>query len=369
MASAPSFIERDGSTIISEMVALYESYTGRTIHPAQAEQLLINAFAFRELLLREEIQSVAEQMLVDFAVKPALDYLGALVAVTRLPAAQAGATIQFTLVSGHGDVVIPDGLRVASSDGQVIFSVAGNIEVASADDTVDVEVFCDTSGIVGNGYVAGDISKILDPQPFLASAANLDTTSGGSDEESDDALRARIKIAPSQFSVAGSREAYVFHAKSASAAIIDVAVTSPVPGQVNIYPLVAGGIATPSEVLSLVEAICSGEKVRPLTDTVVVASPTIVDYDIEIEVEIYEDADPDVVIAKVEELVSAYRDARAARLGMNIVINQLVALAVYDNEVVYSVNIVSPASDVDVEEMEVAICGSLEVTVSGTNVG
>lgn len=57
------------------------------------------------------------------------------------------------------------------------------------------------------------------------------------DVESDAQLRERIKLAPSQYSSAGSRSSYKFYAKSANAMITDVSVSSPVPGSVLIVPL------------------------------------------------------------------------------------------------------------------------------------
>ena len=48
----PNFINRDSATIIAEMTADYEARTGRKLEPAQVETLLIQAFAYRELLIR-----------------------------------------------------------------------------------------------------------------------------------------------------------------------------------------------------------------------------------------------------------------------------------------------------------------------------
>jgi hypothetical protein len=51
------------------------------------------------------------------------------------------------------------------------------------------------------------------------------TTANGTDDETDEELRERIRLAPSQFSVAGPTGAYKFFAKSAHPSIVDVSVT------------------------------------------------------------------------------------------------------------------------------------------------
>jgi phage-related baseplate assembly protein len=62
---------------------------------------------------------------------------------------------------------------------------------------------------------------------------NLAASSGGSEQEDNDRLRERIKLAPESFTNAGSRMAYRFHAMQAHPNIVDVAVLSPVPGTVR----------------------------------------------------------------------------------------------------------------------------------------
>ena len=360
----PSFIDRDGAQIIADMSQLYQDITGRVLQPAQAERLLINAFAYRELLLREQVQNAALQTLVSFASAPALDYLGELVGVARLAASASSCIIRFSLISGHGGVVIPSGIRVASEDGKVIFSTVEAADVNPGVLTADVQAFALTLGAVGNAYVPGEISEILDPQPFITGGENLDTTSGGADAETDNVLRDRIKLAPEAFSTAGSVGAYQFHAKSASPAILDVAVTSPTPGTVNIFPLAEGGLPTPVGILNLVTAACNGEKVRPLTDTVVVLTPTAITYDIEVEVECYNTANVDTVQATIQANLQAYADGRSRQIGLDITRAQVIGLCMVEG--VYNVDVIEPAADVVITNTQVpTLANPISVTITG----
>lgn len=366
----PQFIERDVEKITSELIALYESTTGKTLQPAQPERLLINAFAYRELLLREAIQYASLQNLVDFSAAPVLDYLGALVGVTRLAASSAQTTIRFTMSGGHGNVTIPAGTRVSSSDGQFIFATTEDTNVLTGVATVDIVCDCETAGVAGNGYTSTQVNTIIDPLAFVDSASNITTSSGGSDEETDDHLRDRIKLAPSAFSTAGPVGAYEYWAKTANSSIIDVAITQPIPGTVRIYPLMADGNTTPSPVLDAVEAICSDDKVRPLTDTVEVVAPTRGTYTLNVELTLYDEAIQSQVVATVTQNLTNFVRNKRLRLGIDIKKSQLVHEVVIDG--VFDAVIKNGGvafTDLVAGVNEYLYCTSINVSVVGTTAG
>lgn len=364
----PVFIANDPAAILSEIVQTYEAIAGHVLPGGAVERLLLNAFAYREALVRQAIQDAGTQNLVAFSRAPALDYLAELVGVVRLASAPAVCTLEFTLVDGHTGVVIPENTRVASGDGQVYFATAETITVPAGELTAQVEAFAEPPGTAGNGYAAGEIKTILDPLPYLLTAANVATTTGGADTETDDQLRERIRLAPGSFSTAGSRGAYVFHTKTASTLIIDVAVTQPTPGTVEVFPLVAGGVVTSPSILALVVAALNDEKVRPLTDTVIVTAPTIVEYAIELELVIYTGADAVTTLADATAAVEAYKDAKAGRLGQDVTSDQLIAAALLPGRV-YGVTVVEPAADLIVDPTEVAVCTGVTVTITSTTDG
>lgn len=363
----PSFVNLDGAALLAENIAAYESLTGRTLQPAQAEMLVINAFTEIQLRTLYKVQSACTQMLVAFATAPALDELGKLVGVSRLPASGAVVTITFDIVSGHGGVVIPSGTRVQSNDGKVVFAVIENTEVAVGETTAEVECICQNIGTIGNGYAIGNIEEIIDPLSFVTAASNSTVSSGGADAETDEELRSRIILAPSRYSVAGPRDAYKFFAKSASPAIIDVAVAATSPGTVGVYPLVAGGV-TPPEILTLVETALNDDSVRPLTDTVVVDAPTVIDYDIEIDVVTYENAEVGTVEDAINAALEAYAATKATSMGQDIIVAQIIAKAA-SVDGVYNVTVTSPASDLVIAFNEVPIVGTITVNITGENEG
>jgi phage-related baseplate assembly protein len=358
----PIFVESDPEAIIQEMIAFYEASTGKTLRPAQPEMLVINALAYREFLYRLKTNEAAKQNLVEFSTAPILDYLGQLVGVERLAPSKAVCSILFELVDGHGDMVIPAGLRVASTDGRVVFQTDLATEVLSADNSVTIECTCQSEGAVGNNYFVGTISVIQDPQPYLSLASNTATTSGGGNAETDEQLRARIKLAPSVFSTAGPTDAYKFWAKTASPQIVDVEVESIVPGRVNIYPLMEQG-ETASEILSAVFDICDNKKVRPLTDTVVVIAPTLVEYTISVDLTLLPTSNQSIEEVLATTKLTTFTENKRKKLGLDIVRSKIVEALASDG--LYNVAVTSPSEDLVLAKNEYGECIDININFVG----
>ena len=348
----PTFVERDPAVIMAESKAKLEELLGRELQPAQVEQLILNFVVFRETLLVNRFNAGMRQMLYQFSTAPILDYIAGLVAVERLPAASAGCTVRFTLVAGHGSVLIPEGTRDAI--------------IAPATMTVELSVLADVAGKVGNGYAVGTINKILDPLAFVSTVENIDVTGGGSDVESDAQLRERIKLAPSQYSSAGSRSSYKFYAKSANAMITDVSVSSPVPGSVLIVPL-TNEEETPAQVITDVYNVCNAENVRPLTDTVIVSAPEREDYALMVDVVLYDGADAATERASITSALEDFAKEKRAKLGLDIIRSHIAQACRLSS--VYDVTVVAPAANLIISDEQFPNCTGITVNVTGFSRG
>ena len=362
----PTFVERDPAVIMAESKAKLEELLGRELQPAQVEQLILNFVVFRETLLVNRFNAGMRQMLYQFSTAPILDYIAGLVAVERLPAASAGCTVRFTLVAGHGSVLIPEGTRVSSSDGLAIFRTIDDAIIAPATMTVELSVLADVAGKVGNGYAVGTINKILDPLAFVSTVENIDVTGGGSDVESDAQLRERIKLAPSQYSSAGSRSSYKFYAKSANAMITDVSVSSPVPGSVLIVPL-TNEEETPAQVITDVYNVCNAENVRPLTDTVIVSAPEREDYALMVDVVLYDGADAATERASITSALEDFAKEKRAKLGLDIIRSHIAQACRLSS--VYDVTVVAPAANLIISDEQFPNCTGITVNVTGFSRG
>lgn len=337
----PEFISRDPEQITQEMIAQYEAATGRTLQPAQVDRLLIDLVAYREALIRMAIQEAAVQNLVAFARYPMLDFLGEIVGTTRISATPASVLIRFTLVGAQGQaVVVPAGTRVRTTDGRVIFATDAALEIPAGSLSGDVRATAAETGAVGNGYIGGTVSDLLDPVAFVQSASNLDMTMGGADVEDDDRYRERIREAPNQFSVAGSAAAYRYHAMSVSTTIVDVSVTSPLPGTVRLHVLTDVGLPSAQLLQDVADAV-SADEVRPLTDTVEVVAPTEAQYQIGATVRFLTGVDVAATLAAVEAAAEDYAAQKRAGLGRDIVPSQIVA-ALGAVSGVYEVTLAAP---------------------------
>ena len=72
----PNFIERNPDTITNEWIKLYEEKSGKTLQPAQIERLMIDVAAYRETVLRIDIQETAKQNLLSYANLVNLEHIG-----------------------------------------------------------------------------------------------------------------------------------------------------------------------------------------------------------------------------------------------------------------------------------------------------
>ena len=359
----PQFIDRDPDQITRELVEQYESLSGRTLYPAQAERLLINIMAYRKTLIREAIQDAATQNLVNYARAPMLDELGVLVGCVRLPAETARTEIEFTLRHAVGiPTVIPNGTRVESNNGDVVFTTDEPLTIAAGQTTGTVWASCEIAGSIGNGWVIGAINRIIDEVANVATASNVSVTGGGADAETDDHYRDRIRLAPETFSVAGSVEAYQYHALSAHPDIVDVAVVSPAPGDVVIYPLTKTGLPSESVINAVLEQ-CSERKVRPLTDRVTVTRPVAIEYSINASITLYSTSDQTSTMAAAQAAIEAWRDSRAAVLGNDIVPSQIIATLSVTG--VYKVDLTSPSATTVIEPHQWPQCTGIHISFAG----
>jgi phage-related baseplate assembly protein len=337
----PNFVnDADGldpNKILADMIAAFEQASGRTLQPAQVERLLINLYAYRESLVRNAIQYAAEQNLLAFATFPMLDYLGQLLGVARLAAQPALTDIAFTLASALTvPTTIPAGTLIATYDARFRFATLLAAIVPAGATLTTVSAAATVAGADANGYLSGQVNVQVAPNALLASALNVDTTSGGSAPEIDDHLRARIQAAPNEFSVAGPVGAYRFHTLGVDAAIVDVQVISPAPGAVSVYVLTGPIVAQPADapnnagvagtaLLAKVATALNSDSIRPLTDTVTVLPVAEVDYQIAGTVTLYSDADVAATMAAANAAAIQFAVNLAAKIQRDIVPSQLVA--------------------------------------------
>ena len=338
----PNFIERDAEKITQEWIDLYEERTGKTLQPAQIERILIDVGAYRENLLRIQIQEVAKSNLLNYAPMGILEHLGDLIGVEKLLAIPSQTTIKFKVSRTYNfDIIVPKGTEVETDDGKYTFITDYDCFIPSGDLFTTMTAKCTVGGSASNGYQTGTIISLISPLDYISEVTNTEPTYGGGDDEEADSFRERIRLAPESFSNAGSKGAYRYHTLSAHSSIKDVTVLSPTAGTVEIYPLTDSGNPD-AGLIQIISDYLAQDHIRPLTDNVVVKAPEKIDFNINATLYLYKDADMESVQALVEQGLNKYKKELASKLGKDIVPTQIIAIlnSIYG---VYKVELTTPA--------------------------
>lgn len=363
----PVFVDINPAATEADLIARYEDKSKKTLYPAQVERLFIDQVAYAVTRLQMGIQNAGEQLLVRFANGPILDYLGELVATPRLLAKPARCLIRFSLPAlSQQPLLISAGTRVSTQDAKLTFLTDKDVVIAQGQAQASVTATCLVTGVSGNGWAVGQISSIGNsPAPGLV-ATNTTVPADGVEDEEDDRYRERIILAPEAFSNAGSRGAYRYHALAVHQSIVDVAVHGPdegqPPGHVALYPLTTTGLPS-LDLLQQIKDQVTGEKLRPLCDTVHAYQPLEVSYRIKASITFYANADRAAAMLAAHAAADAYVIERRAALGLDVIQEQLIALLQVNG--VYRAAVEFPSAARVVQSNEWANCTSIELIDAG----
>jgi len=325
------FVDTDPEIIEASLILLYQEMTGMSVNPASPERLFIAWLTDACVQILALVNHAANQNLLSRAVDENLDALGEMLypGITRPQAQPAVTTMEFTISDVQASsLLIPKGTRVAVENSALVFETTEDVYVTIGNLSVDAPAVCQTAGIVGNGYTAGQIAEAVDVFPYFLSCRNITMSDGGADIATDDEYYDLMVSSRDAFTTAGAIGSYKYWVASASIEIADVVVNSPAPGEVGIYVLMDDGTMASAEVKDLVAAACNADSVRPLTDLVTVRDPDVVPYDITMTYYIDSAASQSgVEIASgVDAAVAAYQVWQATKLGRDINPSKLVSM-------------------------------------------
>jgi phage-related baseplate assembly protein len=319
-----TFAEKSAQQIETDIINMYEQTTGYRLGAADPRRKFLQAVVLVVAQQRALIDFSAKQNMLAYAVDDYLDHLGAPSETPRLVATYATATVRFTL-SVIQQQTIPAGTRVTAGD-NVFFATTQAVTVEVGQASANVDVQCTQAGTPGNGYLSGELNKLVDPIQWVQSVANITESAGGADIEDDDPYAERIHEAPESFSVAGPDGAYLYWARTASQLIVDVSVRSPSPGVVEVRPLLAGGEIPGQEIIDAVLGVLSDKTVRPLTDNVQALAPEVVSYDISLTywINTVNSSVAASIQAKVLQAIDDYKLWQKSKLGRGIDPSELI---------------------------------------------
>lgn len=323
------FAELDPAEVESAVITVYEGLTRSTLYPGDPVRLFLESLAYIITTQNAVIDAAGKQNLLAYAQGDHLDHLGLLMDTDRLTPQAAVTTMRYSLGEAlPWPVLIPEGSRVATGEGKVIFALDRTAAIKAGEVSVDIPATCLSLGLAANGLVPGQINRMVDPVAYVAKVENVVTTYLGSDREEDDPYRRRIQLAPEHFSVAGPEGAYRYHTLSVHPDIVDCSVWRPKPGFVDVRPVMKGGELPSEEILIMVRERLNDKRIRPLTDTVIVAAPAVVNYAVKGGWYLHFNDEPLAETRKrgVAEALEAYRLWQRTRPGRDVNPTKLISL-------------------------------------------
>lgn len=273
------FLETDTETIESNMIALYELFMreyGRKnykMYPASPERLFLSWCAAIIVQQRILIDETAKKNVPRYATGEYLDSLAELFKdIERLPAKPAVTIFRCYLSEAQNQsVIVPAGTRISFDE--IVFETMNELEIPAGSTYGDISGKCQSVGTVGNDLAPGQIKEIMDVYDYYLKVENITKTSGGTEQEADKEYYERMRESMESFSTAGPVNSYIYHAKSVTAAVVDVTATTPEPGIVDVRVLLQGGEQPTEAILQAIYEKLNADDVRPLTDTVIVSAP------------------------------------------------------------------------------------------------
>lgn len=329
-----NFDPRSTDEILTEMITDYESeyelQTGeKTSLPLSSrERIFINTQAARFAAAYQLIDRGCKMNLLKYSEGKYLDNLAALLGIQRLPAQRSVATVEFTLSAPQPKAVtIPKGTRVSTAS-NVFFETTETAVILPGERTATCPIQSLGTGIQTAGFLPGQIATLVDPVAYVAFVSNTETTQGGSDVEDDERLRLRVYYCLRARSTAGPEDAYIYFVQAFSQSIECVSCRTPQPGEVDIRITLTGGeLPNTAFIDKLQEYLIP---YRPLTDSVYIGPPELVDYAVDCTFYIARsDIQRQEQITKaVDESVKQYVSWQSGRIGRDIVPDRLINLAV-----------------------------------------
>lgn len=320
-----NFFEEKPEDIEQELINLYLEMVG-PCSPGSPQNNFLKVITYILILQQRKHDTAFKQNLWRYATGEFLKELGEFKNVTPIEAKASQALFKITLLSRYDfKVVIQKGIKVTAGDG-INFLLKDHLEFEVGETEKTAIFVCDITGEKGNGYIPGQINKLIDESRYIKSVSNTEYTQGGAEAESEEEFRKRGRETPESYSVAGPSGAYEFWVKNTNKNIISVHVESPTPGVVEIFPLLKGGIIPEQSVLDEIKKYLNDKTIRPLTDNVVVTKPSIHNYTLDVNYWLSETDLVDIEKSKqtIEGIIQEWVDWTKSALGKDILPEELI---------------------------------------------
>lgn len=177
--------------------------------------------------------------------------------------------------------------------------------------------------------------------------------------EQDEDFRLRIQLAFEGLSVAGPRNAYIFHALSAHEKVADVSVSSPTPASVLVTVMSSDNNGIPTtDILQAVRNRLNDEDIRPIGDRVTVQACTNSNYQIRAKLHLYRGPEIEPVKQAATEKIEQYVKEKR-RLGRDISLSGI--YSALHLEGVQRVELLQPTADIVLNSTQAGLCTNITI--------
>lgn len=322
---ALNFFEEDPQLIEQELINLYLEMVG-SCSPGSPQNNFLKVITYALLLQQRKHDRAFKNNFWRYATGEFLTELGEFKNVSLIQAQAAQALFKITLRAQYDyKVTIQTGLKMSAGDG-INFLTIDHLEFEPGEIEKTILGICSEVGEIGNGYIPGQVNKLIEESKYIKDITNLEYTQGGAEQETEEEFRERGREAPESYSVAGPEGAYEFWVKNSNKNIISVYVNSPTAGTVEIFPLLKGGTIPEDSLLEELKKVLNDKKIRPLTDKVIVSKPKIFNYPLEVKYWLSETDLIDIEKSKttIEEIIQEWIDWTKSSLGKDILPEELI---------------------------------------------
>jgi len=312
--------------------------------------LVLRAFSYRELQLRAFFNSLAKGFFLSTANGADLDNLAeTLYGLYRLKGSKPYADMEFSLTTALSyDVLIPKGFELTDITGSHFAKLLEDVVIKTGE-TKAIGVI-ELQEEIASSSVKTEIQ--VSPLPYVQ-VKQLTDFINGSNPESDEDFKERIRVSFANKSTAGSALTYKAFALSADERIEEVKILSPSAGVVDVvyYSSEADEIMQ-----ERIENTLNADDVRPLTDLVQVKKANEVLVNIEGEITIKSGVDASSVYVNAIDNLKTLTFS----IGEDVSIAKIIKTLMVDG--VVDVALTNPTTNIQIDDYSIAILNSVNIS-------
>jgi len=348
----------DYDTILNENIAIVKELLPGYI-PSESDNvmLVLRAFSYRELYLRASFNQMAKAFFLSTAQNNDLDNLAeTLYGLYRLQGSKPYADMEFSVTTILPyDVLIPAGFELVDETSTHFAKLLDDVVIKAGEEKAIGKI--ELQEYIVSSSVKTEIQ--VSPLPYLQ-VKQLNDFINGSNPESDEDFKQRIRISLADKSTAGSSMTYKSFTFKADERVEDVKVLSPSAGVVDVVYYSGNADALMQE---RIENTLNADEVRPLTDLVVVKKANEIVFDVEAEIVIKNGVDSSAVYSNaISNLKSTFSKMN---IGEDISVAKIIHSLMVDN--VIDVSLIAPTENIEIDDYSIAILGNTNITYKVSN--